>query len=406
MDLKQQIANIKIIDHHCHAFDHYYWNEAVGVYPFLEVTSRLPIPSRLTPLSRAKMLLTAYRELYNFPYSKITPENQMELDELFQRSKTGEAQMYYRAMDKAGIESAVEICLSKPELPPELDSKRFKRAQLVDGFIIPLDNSGLMKGIPERAQQFIIMCEAFPKSVRKQINPTSFDEYLRLISSMLEKLRKQGCVAIKVNYAYWRDIAVDVVEEDEARDVYTSQDTSPLRYKQLQDFLLRHLFAQAAKLEIPIQVHTGSIFVSRPINESNPSHLDPFLWLPDIKDAEIVLLHGGYPYCREAGFMASRGGMAPKVYLDISLIWWWHSGSPKALVRQLREWLELGLAEKMLFGSDGVDPLTIWMGAINAREGLYLALKGMIDAGIIDDSQAIDIAQLILHDNAKKLYKI
>jgi hypothetical protein len=45
------------------------------------------------------------------------------------------------------------------------------------------------------------------------------------------------------------------------------------------------------------------------------------------------------------------------------------------------------------------------MGAINIREALYLALKDMVDSGMIDQTQALTMAQMVLHDNAKQLYK-
>jgi hypothetical protein len=41
----------------------------------------------------------------------------------------------------------------------------------------------------------------------------------------------------------------------------------------------------------------------------------------------------------------------------------------------LREWIELGLADKILYGSDGVTPIKILISAIHFRNGLYLALQ-------------------------------
>jgi len=59
--------------------------------------------------------------------------------------------------------------------------------------------------------------------------------------------------------------------------------------------------------------------------------------------------------------MAARVREVPQIYMDISVIWWSHPGSPKALVRTLRDWLEGGLVEKLLNGSDAVDALTMYM---------------------------------------------
>jgi predicted TIM-barrel fold metal-dependent hydrolase len=164
------------------------------------------------------------------------------------------------------------------------------------------------------------------------------------------------------------------------------------------------MIAKAAKLGLPVHIHTGALGVTRPMDSVSPSKLDPFLWLPDIRPAKVVLLHGGYPFCREAGFMAGRAGDAPNLYLDISMMVFFLPGAPESIVGTLREWREAGLAEKMLYGSDGNNVLGMWMSAINARKALSLALQGMMDDGFIDGGQALAIANMILRENAKKLY--
>ncbi len=406
MNLKEQINNIGIIDQHVHVLDETQWVEAMGKFPFPEDTSHLPVPAPLTTLTRVKTLLTAYRELYDFNYSTLTSDNIRELDELYQLSKKDETRIYYRIIERFNIEKAVVVCQNRLELPPGLDPEHFKITPIVDGLLVPLDNSEMKNSFNERATMFILMCEAFLKKMRGNLKINSFEDYLKFLASLIGKIKEKGCVCLKMNFAYWRDIAVDVVSKEEARDVFESNDTSPVRYKHLQDFLLRHIISKAAELDLPIQIHAGSIGVLRPIEESNPSRLEPFLWLPDIKKAKVVLLHGGFPFCREAGFMVSRPAAAPNLYLDISQMWWAHYGSPKALVSILRQWLEMGIAEKLLYASDANSPIGFCMGAMNIREGLYFALKGMIDDGLINEIQALSIAKMILRENAKKLYNI
>lgn len=403
MNLKEQINEIKIVDHHCHPIDNFYWDEAVGAYPFAAITAKLSVPTPLTTIERQKTLLRAFRELYDFPYDKVTPENESELDKAYQRSKKDEYKMFHKAMELAGIESGMEICMGRPVLPPGLDSKRFARAQCIDGFMLPLNNSGI--GSNDRQKQFVKMVEFWPNLLRKELNPKSFDDYLNMISAAFENLSKEGIAALKMNHAYWRDIAVDAVNKDEAQDVFDKKDNSPVRYKRLQDFIMRHMLAKAGTLDLPIHIHTGCApGLPQGMTYADPSRFDSFLWLLDIMNTKIVLLHGSYPFCHEGGFMASRVGPVPKVYLDVSVIFWWHPGSPRSLVKTLREWLEMGCAEKMLYGSDSIDPLSFWMGAINIREALYLTLSEMIKDGLYNESQAVAIARLILHDNAKKLY--
>ncbi len=403
MHLKDEIDNIWIIDDHFHAFNDVYWRDVVGDRPHEFQFDRLEIPRKLTPIHRSQTLSSAYRDLYNFPHPNITPDNFPELDSLYRQSD--EASTYLKAMDKAKIEWAFEICMSNADLPPELDSNRYKRVAYIDGLIIPLDNSEIKKS-SDQTERFVMMAEAFSMSVRKTLDrqPSSFQEYLNLVSSVLEKLKESGCIALKLNLPYWRDIAVEVVGEEDAHNVFQSRDTAPKRYKVLQDFLIRKVIAKAAELDLPVQIHTGGIGPERSIKEGDPSRIDGFLWLPDVRQAKVVLLHGGYPYCREAGAMVSRMWNQRKTSLDISWMWWGLNGSPISLVRILREWIEMGLIRRLIYGSDAGNPHQLWLSASNIRRGLYLALKGMIDDGMIDEDQALTMAEFVLRGNAESLY--
>ena len=408
MDLKEQINRIKIVDHHTHPVDAYFWMEAVGSNPFASFTAKLPVPTPLMSQKRITALLKIYKDLYDFPYDRVTPENEGELDKAYQSSKatyTAEADIYHKVLAAGGIESVLAMCMGRPELPPGLDPKRFARAAGIDGFAIPLDNSAI--GNNQRQKMFVKQVEFWPALLRKEVNPQSFDDYLNMISAAMENFQKGGGSAFKMNHAYWRDIAVDVVSKDEAADVYEKKDNSPVRYKKLQDYVIRQMLAQAGALDLPVHIHTGgAAALPQPMVFADPTRLDPFLWLPDLANTKIVLLHGSYPFIREIGFMATRPNPpAPDIYLDVSVITWCQYSAPISLASYLREWFGMGAAPKMLYGSDSADPANMLLSAINIREALYLALKGMIADGLYDQSQALMVAQMFLRDNAKKLYK-
>lgn len=98
MDLKKEIDNIKIIDHHCHAMDPFYWNDALGkAPPFPPEIHGIDIPSETTHLSRTKKCVTIFKGLYNFPYDTITEENKKELQALYDKSKPVEGTIYTKA---------------------------------------------------------------------------------------------------------------------------------------------------------------------------------------------------------------------------------------------------------------------------------------------------------------------
>jgi predicted TIM-barrel fold metal-dependent hydrolase len=404
MSIQERIDEIKIIDGHVHAVDPWYWLQYVGSFPFADVASKLPPLGAMQLFNKKKVTYKGLQEIFDFPYPELNDDNRAEMEKLYAESQDKEAEYFMKVMDIAGIESALEMCLSEPVLPPGLDESRFAKAQLVDGLLIPLDNSGI--GNNKRVKEFVAMVEVFPKILLKENTIQTLDEYLRFISSTMEDLVNQNVAALKMNTAYWRDLQVDEVEKDEAEDIWNKRDTSPQRYKKLQDFIMRHMIAKAAVLDLPIHIHTGALGITRPLETANPAKLDPFLWLPDIKPAKIVLLHGGYPFCREAGFMAGRSGDVPNCHLDFSMMTFFLPGSPDAAIGPVKEWIKYGLADKLLYGSDGNNVLGTWISAVNSRHILTKAMDDLIEEGFLDEEQAVYFAKLILHDNAKKLYKI
>ena len=408
MDLKREIDNIRIIDDHQHGMDPFYWKDALGqAPPFPPELHGLEIPSDAMHLGKKRKLLAMYKTLYGFSHTEMTEENTKELQAMYDKSKSDEASIYHKVMDLAGIETALEVCLSRPVLPPGLDEKRFKRIALIDGFLIPLDNSELKKA-HMKAGLFLTMAETFAKNMKNEMNrhPDTFDDYLKFLSALIMRLQEFGCVALKSSSGYWRGLNFDLVSEEEARGIFESKNTEQGRYKRLQDFLLKYILMEAGKTGLPFQMHSGSGGVEGFAREGDPSLFDHLLWDMDVKSTKVIILHGGFPYCREAGFMVAGFGRRPRpVYLDMSVMWMDHpTPNAASLVHTLREWLEMGLAPKLIYGSDGTSPFRLWISAMNFREDLFTALKGMVDEGLISDNQALSMAEAILRGNAKDVY--
>jgi len=405
MDLKEQINNIKLIDDHMHALDDVQWITGTGSFPWPALLSSVQLPDNMTTIQRREAFFTAYRELYGFEETTLNPENIKKLNDIYQENRVDESKVFDKVFEAANIECVVEVNQDSLELPATLDPRKYKLAPMVDALLAPLDNTEFSKSLPnDTARLFIKMYQVFLKNVIGDRKIDSFDDYLEFISSLLADIRARGCACLKMNFGYWRDLEVEEVSKEEARDIFESNDTSPVRYKRLQDYILRYLIASSAEFDLPTQIHVGGP-VPQSMMITNPVRLDSFLLLPDIQKAKVVLLHGGYPYCREAGYMANRS-FAPNIYLDISQYWQVLYSSPIGMVGILREWFEMGLAEKMLYGSDSVTPISTYISAVHFREGLYLALKGMIDDGMISEDQALDMAQMVMRENAKKLYKL
>jgi predicted TIM-barrel fold metal-dependent hydrolase len=83
---------------------------------------------------------------------------------------------------------------------------------------------------------------------------------------------------------------------------------------------------------------------------------------------------------------------------------------PATLARSLREWLEW-VPEKVMFGTDAY-PYSAemgweeagWIGARRGREALAIALTAMMREDGISRARALELARMVLRENARKLY--
>jgi predicted TIM-barrel fold metal-dependent hydrolase len=82
------------------------------------------------------------------------------------------------------------------------------------------------------------------------------------------------------------------------------------------------------------------------------------------------------------------------------------------LSRVLRDWLGYE-PEKILFGTDA-SPATpevsweesAWLTNKTAREALAIALTGMMNDGEVSHTRALELARMVMRDNAIRLYEL
>jgi predicted TIM-barrel fold metal-dependent hydrolase len=116
------------------------------------------------------------------------------------------------------------------------------------------------------------------------------------------------------------------------------------------------------------------------------------------------MIHGGWPYTREITALLYK----PNAYLDYSVQPLLLTSA--TLAQTLREWLEW-VPEKVLFGTDAYpygDALgweeTAWLAAKRGREALAIALTNMMNDGEISRDRALELARMVLRENAARLY--
>ena len=313
-------------------------------------------------------------------------------------------------LDQAGVATLLS---NRVAMGPGLAKPRFQWVPYIDALLFPLDNSGLAAATPDRGQFFPLENKVraqYLQSVGLKALPATLDDYLkRVVTPTLERQKSQGAIAEKFEVAYLRGFDFTDVPHDDAAKIYARwaaggrpDDTD---YRKLQDFLFRYIAGECGRLDLPVHLHTmsggGGYF---DVAAGNPLLLESLFNDPKLRKTRFVMLHGGWPFVREAGSLLQK----PNVYLDLSqqaLTF-----PPRTLAGWLREWLET-FPDKVLFGTDGYPfsesmgwEESEWIASRNAREALGLALTGMLRDGEINRGRSEELARMVLRGNAAQLY--
>jgi len=378
------------------------------LYPHGSLVESLhaPLPARLRP--GTPELVRAWRGLYGYRHDDLTPEHVREAIDakrVAQRSR-GEAYPSW-VLDRLGIETALA---NRTRLGPGIDVPRFRWVAFADPLLFPLGTGPADAENPERRVYFDAIRRMRPALGAKP--PSTLPEYLEeVVTPALARMQQEGAVAIKLEGVGLQRPAAMAVDEFEARAIYAKHawgpEPPPREYEELRSFLVRYVAQEASRLGLIVHVHTGTdLGAGFGLRGVRPSDLG---WLLDdavLGWTNFVLVQGGWPFTAEVAAMLAK----PNVYADISAQS--YGISAPLLAASLRPWLEL-YPEKVLFGT-GALPLTnelgweelAWLGVTNARQALAMALGGMVEDGIVSRSRALEIARMVLRDNAIALYKL
>jgi len=236
-----------------------------------------------------------------------------------------------------------------------------------------------------------------------------FDDLLEHYSTELSNIRERGYCAFKSIVAYRTGLNVERWSKDEAARSFTGAYAMAIRsgrlriaHKPLLDYLLHIAFRKAAEQRLPVQFHTGYGDSDTDMRLGNPLHLRDVLEQPEYRSMPVVLLHESYPYCQLGAYLAA---IYPQVYFDLSYtIPFVDKLEMQTFTRQA---LGVAPASKLMFSTDSINvPEMHWVGAMRGRSIIGRVLDELIDADEIDQEQAYRIAQLILRDTARTIYKL
>lgn len=390
----------------------------------------LPCPTEdpaLTPaMARSDIpeLTEAWRALYSYGYRDRSPQHLAELAKKKQEVREREGDHFpIWALDQLNIEI---MFANRVAMGPGLVPPRFRWVPFDDALMYPLNNDGLKSENPDRRFFFEHeekLLQHYLKDVGLSAPPATLDEYLRtVVSQTLARQKQAGAVAIKFEMAYLRSLKTRDVDRSSATEAYaalqgrtlTASDTA--RYQLVQDYILKYVAEEGARLALPLHFHTG-FGCGRyfKLEGANPLLLEALLDDPALRKTTFVFLHGGWPWSREMAVLLTK----PNVYTDTSEQSWLLPVNAFAPV--LRQFLEFA-PEKVLFGTDlyGADePIgsegdspslgegweeTGWILTRRVRDSLAVALSGMMRDGEVTPERAHQIAHMVLNGNAQKLY--
>ncbi|HEV58509.1 MAG TPA: hypothetical protein ENN87_13620, partial [Phycisphaerales bacterium] len=118
-------------------------------------------------------------------------------------------------------------------------------------------------------------------------------------------------------------------------------------------------------------------------------------------DARFVFMHICYPYYEEILSVAKQWANA---YID--MCWSWII-NPIAAKDFLKKYLVTAPANKVLvFGGDYIPVEPVLGHAMIARRGIALALSELVEEGWLSLSQAMDLVDPIMHENARRIFNL
>ena len=355
--------------------------------------------------------VAAAKALFAYPYDDFQPQHAKWLaDKAKAAEQAGGVAYFDTILDKLNV----DICLAnRAMMAPYLDPKRFHWVFFGDSFFFPFDNTQQTASTPDMGV-YIPLQEKMLGRYKKQEGVeglpndlAGYEEFVR--RTMADNQQKHGGVAIKFEAAYFRTLYFSDPPREHAEAIYNKYRAggvpTPVEYREFQDYIFRVMVDQAGKLRLPMHFHSavgiGDYFSLR---NGNVLNLENVLRDPRYKNVTFVLLHGGWPYEREAALLTA----VKNVYLDTSF------QSEMLYPSQFKDVLKQLLTlfpDKMMYGSDafpfnealGAEE-SFWLAARTSRTALAAALAELVDEGAITETKALELARNYLHDNAARLY--
>jgi len=259
----------------------------------------------------------------------------------------------------------------------------------------------------ERFSQFALISSGSEiRNFGNQYNTTinSMSDYLKLLRETFIAGVNSGMIGVKTGAAYVRILKFDNVSKEKGEEVFQSllnnSNVCTDDIKAVQDYLMHRMLDLVDEFDLPMQIHTGLLAGNgNIINNSNPTHLTNLFF--EYPNVDFILFHASYPYGGELGTLAKN---FPNVFIDMC---WAYVISPSYSERYLHEWIETVPANKIMgFGGDYNFVEAVYAHSVMARQIITKVLIKKVHDQYLTENEAIDIAKMILRENALRIFKL
>ena len=387
-----EIARIKAIDNHAHPVRPTLDGEPPDrEYDALPVESLEAQSDPIRERPASPELLAAHREMFG-------------------GDKPAAARKYGReyathVLDRLHIET---MLANRVALGPGLAAPRFLWVPFADALMYPLPTDSLIHNSDQKAFFALEarLLERYYAESGVAAKPATLADYLdKVVRATLERHKNAGAVAEKFEMVYLRSLSIGNPTRADAEQVYV---TGRGDYTALQDYIFRFIATECGRLGMAVHFHTGAggggYFN---VTASNPLLLEPLFNDPALRRTNFVMLHGGWPFEHQLAALLTK----PNVYADFSAQSFMNY--PRSTAAAIRAWLEY-VPEKVLYATDAypyAPPAAGWeeVGSVadaSGRQALGIALTGMLRDQEISRPRAIELARMVLRDNARALYHL
>jgi predicted TIM-barrel fold metal-dependent hydrolase len=233
-----------------------------------------------------------------------------------------------------------------------------------------------------------------------------FNEFMtRFVEVLGKDIDTHHAVAVKTAIAYVTGLEIKKVGKAQAQGGYEKFSKNQASFdeeKAFRDNVIWQTLDVCLERELPFELHTGmgdSPFMD--MRRSHPLSLYHILSDEHYRKLQIVMVHAGYPYTAEVGYLANN---YPNVWIDFSEL---NPFASIGLEPKLLELMESGPLNKIMYGSDSLMiPEFFWFSAIHFRRSFSRVLNKLVGEGVMTKKYALEVADMIMGANARRLFKI